>query len=246
MNLEGLALNASYLLMLVALTLRDILWLRVTLTGAQALFLLFGILTSTTPIIAWNVLFLVINLGQIRMITMERRPLALPPALDQIHRTTFPHLSSRGFQKLWNMGHTIQIRDSIVFSPGQSPISLLYILEGDVEIIDGPRTIAVLNTGQFVGEMEFVNNEPVTVMARARGIVRFRRWTRHDMIELERLDPHLCVRIQGVLGRNVMIKLQRTNPVRNLATSVHSAEGKRLQGSTQDSDRSLAAPGRPV
>lgn len=57
--------NLGYIFMLAALTVRDILWLRILLVSAQLSLFSYGLITSNTPVAFWNALFFVINSYQV-------------------------------------------------------------------------------------------------------------------------------------------------------------------------------------
>ena len=57
-------LNAGYLCMLIALTIRNILFLRIILISAQGLLIAYNLVADNYIILMWNCLFLAINLFQ--------------------------------------------------------------------------------------------------------------------------------------------------------------------------------------
>jgi hypothetical protein len=210
--MDVLALNISYTFMLVGICTSDILWLRLLLCGAQGGFLVFGFLAPNRTIVMWNAVFLVFNVIQVLKILRERRPVHVPEPLRRIHRETFTYLSEAGFLKLWNMGQTVRPPLGWVLHEGSCPVVLMLIEHGEIEVFQGGQQLGSLQPGDFLGEMEFITGELLKVGFKSShpGLV-LRSWTRQDMINIEKQDPALCIRLQGVLGRGALRKLQDAN-----------------------------------
>ena len=84
MGLEDFFINLAYIIFLVALVVRDVLWLRVIMTIASFSFVAYALLVGSASMIAWNVLFTGINIFQIILILRERRPVELSPDLEKV------------------------------------------------------------------------------------------------------------------------------------------------------------------
>ena len=66
LNQENLILNLGYLLTFIALAIREILWLRITLTSAQICLFLYHFLYSGTISAAfWTAIFVIVNVYMI-------------------------------------------------------------------------------------------------------------------------------------------------------------------------------------
>ena len=73
----------SYLVNLVALLVRDILWLRSILMGAQLIMLVYAVMKPNQIMIFSNGIFFSINTYQVIRLLLERRPIQLPEELHQ-------------------------------------------------------------------------------------------------------------------------------------------------------------------
>lgn len=206
--IEVLLLNLSYVLMLVGLSLREILWMRTNLAGAQAFFILYGSTIGNPTMIAWNALFLTINLYQVFNYLKDRRSVAIPDGLEWMHSEVFHYLTPPDFVKLWQRGQETRAVDGWIHEAGTAPITLMVITAGEVEVHHRGRLVCTLERGQFLGEMEFCTGETLTVGFKARGPVTLHSWSRHEMILIGAENPRLCMRIQGVLGLSALRKMQ--------------------------------------
>ena len=99
-------IHAANILLLVAYSVRDILWLRLFAVAASLISLPYFVLQPTPqwPPIAWSVVFAGINAFQSWRLYLERRPVKLTPDEDEVRRLAFPQLASRKVLQLVNLG----------------------------------------------------------------------------------------------------------------------------------------------
>ena len=95
-DINFIILNLSYLLVVVALLVRDMLVLRSVIILGELGFIVYGAQFNTT-ILIWNLIFLVINVTQVIRLLLERRPLPITEELPDIYKNVFDSLSQ--FQK---------------------------------------------------------------------------------------------------------------------------------------------------
>jgi hypothetical protein len=194
--------------MLCAFVVRDVLWLRSLLVGAQGLLALYGLGMGVPSIAAWNALFLAINGTWTLRIMRERRTVALPPALEPIYVRHFAALTPPEFLRLWRQGRRVTFRDERLTRAGVFPEALFWLTAGTVRVSREGQPIADLSPGSFVAEMSLLTGRPANADAEAVGDVEARCWNVSDLQALRRRDPALWTRIQSVIGLDVVTKLQ--------------------------------------
>src|SRR5208282_3769354 len=99
-------IHVANVLYLCSYLVKDIFWLR-ALTVVAGLVLLSFYALQPTPLwaaIAWNVLFTVINVYQLYLLFLERRPVALGEQEQRLYRLVFRSLTPREFLKLLALG----------------------------------------------------------------------------------------------------------------------------------------------
>src|ERR1700746_3907739 len=99
-------LHAANILLLVAYSVRDILWLRLFAVAASLISLPYFILQPEPlwePII-WSSVFAAINSFQSWRLFVERRPVKLTPEEEEIHRLAVPDLPSRKVLQFLSIG----------------------------------------------------------------------------------------------------------------------------------------------
>ena len=96
-------IHVANVLLVVAYSVRDILWLRLFAVGASLISIPYFVLQPATlwAPLSWSVVFAAINLLQSWRLFIERRPVKLTPEEENIRRLVFedfrPHLYWRPF-----------------------------------------------------------------------------------------------------------------------------------------------------
>lgn len=210
-TLDFVLINGGYLLMLLALIARDILWLRLILMCAQTLLGAYGVHIGNMPMAFWNFVFVGINVIRVVGLLSERRPIRLPRDMDLIYRQIFAAMSRREFLFLWELGDPREYQGQQLIREGAKQTELVLLLDGEVVVRKGGQEITRLGRGKFVAEMSFVTGEPASADVIADGPVRCLAWPQEKLHHLERLNPALLVKLQRILARDLSGKVKASN-----------------------------------
>jgi len=207
-----LFVHAANVCFLLAYLVRDILKLRI-LTFAAGLFLLVFHLVLEPPawgFVAWDLLFSVIQVVQIKRLIDERRPVALSDDERSVHRLAFRSLLPREVKRLCALAEMrdLELGDAIVKS-GEEPDALVLILSGEVDVVANGAHVATLKEGQFIGEMTFLAGGKATADACSKAGTRVARFERSALSQLMSEAPELRSQIQASLGQDLVAKLRR-------------------------------------
>src|SRR5215204_5971799 len=90
-------IHAANILLLIAYSVRDVLWLRLFAVAASLIAIPYYVLQPTMlwPPLAWSVVFAGINLFQSWLLILERRPIKLTAEEEEIRRLVFQALPPR-------------------------------------------------------------------------------------------------------------------------------------------------------
>jgi CRP-like cAMP-binding protein len=201
-------LNLGYLLNFLALTVKDVLWLRSVLLPAQLSFLAWGVSVGNVAPVVWNIVFLSINTVQIARIVRERRPIELPADLADLHEKVFHAMRRREFLLFWETGTVSQVVDAPLVREGETLEALYFIVSGTARVVKDGRTLATLSRGSFAGELSFLSREPASADVVADGTIEVNSWNQRKLRRLDKIDPELYVKIQEILGRDVTGKIR--------------------------------------
>jgi len=199
-------------LYLCSYLVRDILWLRLLTILAGLSLVPFYCQCSDHILwapIAWNMLFITVNLVQIGILVRERRPRRLAGAEQELYEQVFSDLTPGEFRRLVKLGQwreiepgcTIVHRDTVVHD-------MLVLRQGSLEVRTPDGLIAELRPGQFVGEMSFISGEKATADVVAVEPSRVLAWSQESLTALLEKKPGLAFKIRGILGRDVVAKLR--------------------------------------
>ncbi len=199
-------------LYLCSYLVRDILWLRMLTILAGLSLVPFYCQCSDHVLwapIAWNVLFMTVNLVQIGILLRERRPRRLAGPEQELYEQVFSELAPGEFRRLLKLGEwreiepgrTIVQRDTVVHD-------MLVLRQGGLEVRTAGGVIARLQPGQFVGEMSFISGDKATADVVATEPSRLLAWPQESLNELLEKKPVLAHKIRGILGRDVVAKLR--------------------------------------
>ena len=209
----GVLLHFGNLLYLFAYLVRDILWLRVLLVVAMLCLLPYYFCCSESPLypaIAWQAIFILVNLVQIALLIMERRPVFMGEDELKLYRTVFQSLSPREFVKLLSIAEWKRVAEGQELLRQNLPIKTLSLISsgrGSVEV-DG-RHIAEVGPGQFVGEMGFLTQQNASASVIARLPLDVLAWPVDKLRSLFDEMPQIHVKVQGILGADLVEKLRR-------------------------------------
>ncbi len=112
MDQSVIILNLGYALTFIALAIREVLWLRVTLTAAQiSLFTYHYYYADNQSAAFWTAIFVIVNSYNIIKIILERRPKIIPDEIRDLYDGIFSNLTTREFLYFWNMGTIRSVKD---------------------------------------------------------------------------------------------------------------------------------------
>ena len=202
--------HAANVLLLVAYSVRDILWLRLFAVAASLTAMPYYVLQPTllwAPLI-WSAVFAAINLYQSWRLYLERRPVKLTPEEEEVRRLVFRDLPPRKVLQVLSIGSwtTAEAGERLIES-GKSPEVLPLIVRGKVRVTKGDRVIAELGAGSYVGSALLLSGAPAEVDAVAVESVRAVHWEVATLVRYLAANPETRIVMQGHLARDLAGKL---------------------------------------
>ena len=161
-------IHAANVLLLVAYSVRDILWLRLFAVGASFVSIPYFVLQPTTlwAPLSWSVVFAAINLLQSWRLFIERRPVKLTPEEEDIRRLVFRDLPPRKVLQVLSIGSwtTLEVGQRLI-EQGKLPETVSLIVRGKVRVTRDGRVLGDLIAGDFVGSALILSGIPAEVNA---------------------------------------------------------------------------------
>ena len=189
--------------------MRDILHLRSVYVGAQITMIAYAYLANSIIIYVSNSIFMMINMVQIILILIERRPIQIPESIAYFYKKIFKEMTDREFLYFWNLGHEKTSIDGPLCYAGEEMSELILIIDGTVRVIVDGVEITTLGRGAFVAEMSYITNTTASANVICNGEVTFMSWDKPQLQHLEHVNNNLSIKLQEILGRDLAVKLMR-------------------------------------
>lgn len=201
-------LNLGYAMGLLALAVKDVLWLRIILMLSQSSMFASALMRGNPNGAFWNFAFVLFNLYHVVRIVRERRPIELPADLADLYERVFSSMSHNEFLYFWQTGQTRVVKDEALIKKGDRQENVSLILSGRAEVVKSKGKIAELERGSFFAEMSFLTGEPASADVMAVGEVGYVSWQQEKLRNLKLLNPTLYMKIQQILGKDLVGKVK--------------------------------------
>jgi CRP-like cAMP-binding protein len=180
-NILVILLNTGYIIFLAAFMAKKIVWLRLlTITGNIIVvpYYLYFLETPLWNTIVWISIYTVINLVMLFIIYLESRPIKLSDLEQKIYDLTFKSLEPRVFKKLIDHGSWEELQPEVNLVTRDSELdSLMYVVEGEAEVVLKHGEHLIIPTGGFIGEQSFITggktSADITTGKEAAKIIRW-------------------------------------------------------------------------
>jgi hypothetical protein len=160
--------HVSNVLLLIAYSVRDILWLRWFAVAAAVIIVPYYLLQPSIlwPPVGWSVVFMVINLAQIARIYWERRAVVMSGDEKTLYNLGFQSIEPRDFVSLAMTG---EWRDAAagekLMTTGEHVKSICIPISGAVQMSHHGEILGTLAPGQTIGTASALLDEPSAVDA---------------------------------------------------------------------------------
>lgn len=203
-------LHAANVLLLVAYSVRDILWLRLFAVVSALIAIPYFVL-QPTPLwvpIGWSAVFAAINLFQSWRLFMERRPVKLTPEEEEVRRLVFEDLPSRKVLQVLSVGSWITAETGErMIERGKCPEGVSLIVRGTVRVARKEGVLGDLVAGNLVGSALLLSGTPSDVDAVVIEPVRALRWEVETLERYLSANPEVRIVVQRHLARDLGGKL---------------------------------------
>ena len=203
-------IHGANVLLLVAYSVRDILWLRLFAVGASLVSIPYFLLQPTVlwAPLAWTIGFAGINLFQSWRLFLERQPVRLTAEEEEVRRLAFGDVPPRKVLQVLGIGAwTTAQSGARLLESGKVPEDLALIVRGNVRVSRGGADISVLAPGDFVGSALILSGLPPDFDAVAEGPVRAVRWPVGTLEKYLNANPEMRIVMQRHLARELSEKV---------------------------------------
>ena len=162
-NIFVILLNCGYTIYLAAFLAKKIVWLRLLTITGNFLVVPYFLYFHETPLwnsFVWTCIYTIINLVMLFIIYLESRPASLSDLEQNIYDMTFKSLEPRVFKKLIDHGSLEEFQPDVNLVTRDSELdSLMYVVEGETEVVLKHGEKLIIPTGGFIGEQSYITGE---------------------------------------------------------------------------------------
>jgi hypothetical protein len=205
-------IHAANLLLVVAYSVRDIMWLRLFAVASSLISLPYFVLQPTpqwAPI-GWSLGFAALNAFQSWRLYLERRPVKLTPEEEEVRRLAFAELPPRKVVRLISLGSwTTAAPGERLIEHGTPASGIALVVRGRVRVSKDGRVLGELAAGDIVGSALVLSGAPAEVDAVTVEPVRALRWEVATLQRYLDADPEARIALQRSLAHDLAGKLER-------------------------------------
>jgi CRP-like cAMP-binding protein len=204
-------IHAANILLLVAYSVRDILWLRLFAVGASVVSIPYFLLQPTTlwAPLGWTVAFTGINLFQSWRLYRERQPIQLTAEEEEVRRLVFRDLPPRKVLQVLSLGSWVTTASGQrMLERGTVPDSVSLVVRGKVRVVKDGQVIGVLGAGQIVGSALILGGVQADVEAVVEDSVRAVCWQVGTLEQYLNANPDTRTVMQRHLARDLATKVE--------------------------------------
>jgi len=162
-NIYIILLNCGYTIYLAAFLAKKIVWLRLLTITGMTVSIPYYLYFQEAPLwnnIFWICTYALINLVMLFIIYLESRPIELSDLEQNIYNMTFKSLEPRVFKKLIDHGSFEELQPDVSLVTRDSELdSLMYVVEGEAEVVLKHGEQIIIPTGGFIGEQSYITGE---------------------------------------------------------------------------------------
>jgi hypothetical protein len=203
-------IHGANVLLLLAYSVRDILWLRLFALASSLIAIPYFFL-QPTPLwapLSWSVLFASINLFQSWRLLLERRPVKLTAEEEDVRRLVFRDLAPRKVLQVLGIGSWITAETGErLIEHGKCVHGISLVVRGKVRVTRDEHVLGDLVAGNLVGSALLLSGIPADVDAVAVEPIRAIHWEVGTLERYLNAHPETRIIMQQHLARDLAGKM---------------------------------------
>jgi CRP-like cAMP-binding protein len=185
-NILVILFNTANIIFLAAFMAKKIIWLRLLTITGMMVGIPYYLYIHEAPMwnnIFWVCTYALINLVMLFVIYLESRPISLSDLEQKIYNMTFKSLEPRVFKKLIDHGSLEELQPEVVLVTRDSELdSLMYVVEGEAEVVLKHGEHIIIPTGGFIGEQSYITGEKTSADVKTgKEAAKILRWNSEEL-----------------------------------------------------------------
>ena len=202
--------HLGYLFTFLALSVKDMLRLRVILAIAQILLGIYQFSALRFDVVIWNTIFTVVNIYHIIRIVNERKIVFVPDEIKDIYNDIFNDFTTKEFMNFWNLGEYKKSSDALLVKEGEKQKHLYLILKGNAIVKRNENILNTLKRGKFIAEMSLITNEPASANIYSNNNMEYIAWNQNELKHFQTSNKNLWIKLHNILSKDLIDKMKTT------------------------------------
>ncbi|HEY2010807.1 MAG TPA: hypothetical protein VGH23_17600 [Rhizomicrobium sp.] len=209
-GLNGLV-NLANLAFLLALSVRNVLWLRILSLASDVLVLPYYYFQHEPlwPPVFWGVAFIIVNCIQIVILALDRRPVILSNREQELYHVAFGSIDKRDFLKIASLARWLDVSPGeTIVKKGHHISEAIVLISGETEaVLDGQPALPY-RPGQLIGNVSAYSGLVCPMDVVARSPTKIAIWDMEQIREFTAKRPDLRARLLQIMSADLAAKLQ--------------------------------------
>ena len=209
----GLLGNASYILLILSMAMRNMFWLRILAVFSGITGIIYDAFILHDPVgTFWESCFTLVNLVQWIWLSLEKRSLRLNTNEQDLKHKYFKNISDIELKQLFNCSEfiTLDVGETLT-AQGEKVENLFMLTRGIVEISYENNLISKCTAGDLIGEIGFLTKSAASATATATTTCKAIKFNHEQISVLLKSSPELSITLNNIINRGLAEKLLRQN-----------------------------------
>jgi CRP-like cAMP-binding protein len=220
-TLNDMTITLSYAVIAISYLMTNIFWLRVVAVFGLFIEIAYFRLTGgdLKARIGWDLIFITINLYQLLWLVRDRASLRLPVKEAPLLREALSGLDDSQIARLLKAADWKDAAPGEMLTKQDAAVDALYFLcSGRASVEVNGSFVTYLEKGSFIGEVAYLTNDLATATVVVDEPSRILAFSKKRMAKVTAADNQISGIIYQLLGRDLAIKMRRSNTRRTLST----------------------------
>lgn len=204
--------HLSYVLLVLSMMMRAMVWLRVIAVAAGGASFAYGWFWLNDPVtVVWEAVFVLTNLIQLAIMAYEQRNRPLNEDERVLVDAVLPGADMAQIRRLLALGEAgTAPPETVLFSQGDTPGQLIVLTRGTVQVEQHGKVIGACGEGDFLGEISFQSGNPASADVIVTNTAHYIAFDQQKLRRFLKRHSDVAGALESSLSRNLMAKLVRT------------------------------------
>ena len=209
----GMLGNASYILLILSMAMRNMLWLRILAVFSGVTGIIYDAFILHDPVgTFWESAFTLVNLIQWIWLSIEKRKLKLNSKEKELKHKFFPHIDDTELKQLFNCSKFRKFTPGTELTRQGKKVENLYmIIQGEVDIRYQGERISLCKPGDLIGEIGFLTNSPASATAITATNCDLIEFNHSQLTTLIKNSAEIATNVNNIINKALTDKLIRQN-----------------------------------